>query len=196
MPQHKEYALAAASCSFFWFLWNVFTPSNPDHDLNLITLGALALVFGTCYFMPQDSSQAIQIISLGTTSILPLTLNEPFFGMVIGVFTLILLYAYNGYKTRPIWKLFISFAGTYVLTVIAISHFSTPSPESMARAFIWNTLTWAFLLFIWRVHSKILEHVMSGRLAELSSRLEKQNQKQLSYIRELIERCENAERQR
>lgn len=196
MPQHKEYAAVASGFLLLLFFWNVFTPANPQHDINIIVMGSLSLVFAICYFLPQEGSQAIQIIVLGSLAILPMTFNEPFFGMVIGVFTMILLYAYNGYRSRPIWKMFVSFGATYWLSVITISYFGPPTIESMARALVWNILTWLFLLFIWRVHSKILEHVINSRLSELNEKLEKQNKRQLNYIAELIERCKNAERQR
>lgn len=133
-------------------MMNVFTPSNPDHAMNVIEQSCLVLVFALSYFLPQQASGVLQIITLAATAFIPMHLNDsPFFGAVIAVFALILIYAYGGYKTRVWWKLPATFFTLFALCAIARSNFTPPSPEMWIGAFAWTMFICVFCFVLWLV---------------------------------------------
>lgn len=154
--------------------------------MNVIEQSCLVLVFSLSYFLPQQASGVLQIITLAATAFIPMHLNDsPFFGAVIAVFALILIYAYGGYKTRVWWKLPTTFFTLFALCAIARSNFTPPSLEMWIGAFAWTMFIGVFCFVLWLVALD-----MERRFhAEFAASLIEQNRKLLELNKQLAGGC-------
>lgn len=169
---HKRIGLIFIFFSAFSLVANVFTPTNPDHVMNVMEQSCLVLIFSLSYFLPQQSSGVLQIIALVTTAFIPMHLNDsPFFGAVIAVFALILIYAYGGYKTRVWWKLPATFFTLFILCAIARSNFSSPSAEMYISAFAWTMFISVFCFVLWLVVDDINKKYYSTMKSRIDQNL-------------------------
>ena len=147
---HKRIGLIFALFSAFSLVFNIFTPDNPEHLMNVIEQSCLVLVFTLSYFAPNPFAGVLQILALAATAFIPMHINDsPFFGAVISVFALVLIYAYGGYQSQAWWKLPTTFITLFVLCAIASSNFGPPSVLMYARAFGWTLFISVFCFVLW-----------------------------------------------
>ncbi len=188
---HKRVGLIFTLFSAFSLVINVFTPNNPDHNMNVIEQSILPMVFALSYFLPAQSSGVLQIIVLIATAFIPMHLNDsPFFGAVIAVIALLLIYAYDGYKTRALWKLPASFFTLFALCAIARSNFTPPSPEMWVGAFGWSMFISVFCLIVWMIadHRERTRALERGILED-NKRLIAENRRLVQEMKQLVKRC-------
>lgn len=184
MMLQKRIALTFSLFSAFAFLANVATPSNPDHLLNLVETGSMTASFALSYFLPVAASGGLQVLSLAVGAFIPMGITDsPFFGAILAVFALVLVYAYGGYRTRPFWKLPASFVSLLILCAISTSRFTPPTQETLIRAIGWTLCICVFLFVLWQV----MEAVKLRSNAELI----KQNRDLLDINLQLEAGCED-----
>ncbi len=182
MELHKSISVVFASFAGLMLVWNVFMPNNPHHDLNIIEMSCLLVVFTFTYFSHSQLAKATHILTLGVVAFIPMGIAEsPFFGAVIAVFALVLLYAYGGYRTHAFWKIPVTFVVLVVLCSLATSYFSPPGPIVIARAFIWTVFIFVFLGVLYL----ILEDIKRKFYSEFASELIEQNRQLLEINKEL-----------
>ncbi len=174
-------------------MMNVFTPNNPDHNMNVIEQSILPMIFSLSYFLPSQASGVLQIIVLIATAFIPMHLNDsPFFGAVISVIALLLIYAYDGYKTRVWWKLPTTFFTLFILCSIARSNFTPPSSEMWIGAFAWTMFISVFCLIAWIIsdHRERTRELERGILEE-NKRLISENKSLIREMRQLVKGCQD-----
>lgn len=190
---HKRIGLIFSLASAVSLAFNIFTPDNPDHILNVVEQSCLVLVFALSCYAGFPFGGVMQIIALSVAAFLPMQINDsPFFGAVISVFALVLIYAYGGYRTAVWWKLPITFSTLFILCAIASSKFTPPSIEMYARAFMWALFIVVFCLVLWLIVADI-EHRFH---ADFAARIIKQNRDLLELNKELSGGCKDGDSER
>lgn len=181
---HQRIGILSASFAAFSLMWNVFTPSNPDHVLNVIEHSALWVVFTASIFMPIKAAQALQILSLIVIAYIPMGISDsPFWGAVVATLTLVLAYAYGGFKTQAAWKLPAITVGMFTLCAIASSNFTPPSIEMYGRAAVWTLAIAFFVGILWLIVIEIRRQFFE----EFAAKLILQNRELLDINKKLIE---------
>lgn len=163
------------------FAWNVSTPSNPDHILNLVEMGVVTVVSAWTYFLPRKAAEALQVLMLAVVAFLPFggIQAEPFIGAFIIVAASALTWAYDGFRTRPWWKLVVIDAALLYFCAAATARFSAPGLEAFGRATMWVVAINAGGYLIWRVSRErirleTVDYIVQNRkLLDLNKELEK-----------------------
>lgn len=183
MKLHQEISLLFGGFSLVTLLWNVATPENPDHLLNVIEQSCLCLAFALSYFWHSHGAEALQVFALVVAAFIPMGISDsPFFGAVIATFALVLIYAYGGYRTMAFWKLPVTFVGLVGLCAIATSHFDPPSFDTYGRSIMWALFISLFCVVLWRVVKHIERRFYLIRETELL----KLNKELIELNRDLI----------
>lgn len=186
MQLHKRMALLFFSFTSFVLIANLFAPTNPDQLLNIIEMSVLSVGFFSSYFLSKAIAGTIQTASLGVSAFIPMA--DPlssFFGGVLAVFMLVLIYAYGGYRTYPIQKLIFTFFGMFALCVIASSNFHAPTPEIFVRAFAWTAFIGVFCFTLWLIVDDINKNFYDKKERELLE----QNRELLEINKMLLKGC-------
>lgn len=175
----------------FELVWNVLTPSNPQHVLNVAENACLLVLFCVTYFSPRKISEILHVVALSVVAFIPMGMDDsPFFGAVVAIFALILIYAYGGYQTRPWWKMATTNAALWWLCSVAMSHFSAPSIENYFRAATWVLFINVFCFVLWIV----VDHRERTRALERSildenRRLISENKRLIKEMKKLVAGC-------
>ena len=186
MNLHKRVALIFSLFSVISFVLNVFTPTNPDHLLNVIEHGCLLTIFILTYFLPDRPSGVLQIIALSVAAIIPMGLSDsPFFGAVVAVFVLVLIYAYGGYQSHKGWKMTATFLSLFFICAIASSNFMPPSLEMYVRSFGWALFISVFCFVLWLIVEDIKRQFFSSFATEIIT----QNRELLELNKQLAREC-------
>lgn len=185
---HKRVAVMFAIFSGLSLVFNVFTPDNPDHLLNVIEHSCLVIVFVASFFAHKQFAGVLQILALSAAAFIPMQINDsPFFGAVISVFVLVLIYAYGGYRSSPWWKLPTTFLTLLFLCAIASSKFTPPSFEMWARAFGWTSFISLFCFVLWL----IVDDIERRFHADFAQDLIRQNRELLEINKQLVGGCKD-----
>lgn len=188
---HQKLACIFGAFAGIALVGNVFTPSNPHHSLNVTEHACLLVLFVLTYFSPKRAAEAMQVLVLIVVAFIPMGLDDsPFFGAVVAVFALILIYAYGGYQTRVWWKFLTTNAFLYWVCAVAMSHFTPPTIEAYGRAAMWVLFINVFCLVLWvivdhRERTRALERA----ILDENRRLIAENKRLIREMKQLVSRC-------
>ena len=136
MKLYQRFGITFSLFSFVTLVWNIATPSNPDHLGNLILCGSLTVILYISLLIPEKQSKIVQTASFILAAFTPIHFTgEMFFGAVCIVIGLALMYAYGGYRTHAAWKMPATFAVVFLLLSLSTSAISA---ESIMRSFVWT----------------------------------------------------------
>lgn len=190
MRLHELLAYICAGFSGIVFAFNVFTPANPDHLLNVAETLALTFLYTGTLFMPVRWTKSIHVILFGAAAGIAVFTDTGFFpSAVMTVATFILIYAYGGFRTMAAWKLPLAAILCYCVCLVGVLHYDPPSIASYSRAAIWTLFISMFVMFLWLV----LREIRRQFFAEFAHELVEQNHDLLEEIRNLKKGCNDAD---
>lgn len=138
------------------FTFNVFTPDNPDHWLNLAETLAMSFLFIMALSFPEMVAKTLHVLLFGAAAGIAVFTDTGFFSSaVMTVSTFILIYAYGGFRTMAGWKLPVAAVVCYGVCVAGVLHYNPPSVESYSRAAVWTLFIAMFVTFLWLVVREI-----------------------------------------
>jgi len=169
---------------------DLFVFHNPDQGINVFLTGLFSGLFLLSTVIDEKVGQVAQSCLLAIASFFPLLSQDSFFfGGAIAAMTLILIYAYGGYRQFGFWKFPLTVALLFGLCLAASSMSTTiPFMESVLRAGAWTFFIVVFCLILYFVMTD-LEHRFHS---EFASDLITQNRKLLELNKELSGGCEDA----
>lgn len=180
---HQKLAVIFGAFAGIELVWNVFTPNNPHHDLNVTEHACLLVLFTLTYFTPKRPAEALQVLALIVVAFIPMGMEDSaFFGAVVAVIALILIYAYGGYQSRPWWKYLTTNVALFWICSVSMSHFATPSWEVYGRTATWVLFVNVFCIILWI----IVQH--RERMGAFARELIEQNRKLLVEIKLLVDK--------
>jgi hypothetical protein len=189
MRLHELLAYICAGFSAVVFAFNVFTPGNPDHLLNLAETLVLTFLYTSTLFMPVKWAKFTHVVLFGSAAGIAVFTDTGFFpSAVMTVSTFILIYAYGGFRTMAAWKLPLSVVLCYGVCLVGVFHYDPPSVSSYSRAAIWTMFISMFVMFLWLVLREIRRQFFS----EFAHELIQQNHDLLEELRNLQKRCDDA----
>lgn len=132
------------------FVWNMTTPNNPDHILNLIVASILTWWMEACLFLPEKFAQVSHSLALGGSAFVYVSTGDGFFfSGTLTIILFVLIHAYGAFRTHALWKLPLSILAVYVLSSISSAHFTLPGIEAYGRAAMWTLMVIGFLTILW-----------------------------------------------
>lgn len=183
MDLRQRMALTFALFSATALVFNTLTPANPYYSINIIEESCLTMVFMFTWFLPLRVAQAVQVVALLFIAFFPLGfLDSPFFGAVICVFSMVLIYAYGGYKTFAIPKLFGTFFGLLSMCLFSLVSIEGFSFSICVRAFMWTLFISVFLFVLWL----IIDDINKRFYSEKEEKLIRLNRELLEINKKLI----------
>lgn len=189
MDLRQRMALTFSLFSATALVFNTLTPQNPAFTLNVIEEAVLTAVFMFTWFLPVKTAQVIQIIALLFIAFFPLGfIDSPFFGAVICVFALVLVYAYGGYRAFPIPKIIGTFFGLLAMCLFTLSSVEGVSFAVGVRAFMWTLFISVFLFVLWLIVDDINRHFYTEKQKDLIDI----NRELIEINKKLLEECEDA----
>lgn len=187
MEFHKTIGLVLLGVDLFAFMFNVFTPSNPNHALNMTEQAIIAVVLILAHYAPTRLGQALQTVIVGGVAFVPVTVPDSSqWGVIIGLIALILIFAYDGYRTRRIWKFFATNAALFGLCVAGASLYEPLTVLTVSRSLGQVILIDALCWLIWAV----VEH--REKTGAFAKDLIEQNRKVLEELKKVAGELELA----
>jgi hypothetical protein len=187
MEFHKNIGLVLLGVDLFAFMFNVFTPSNPDHILNMTEQAIIAAVLILAHFAPTKLGQALQIVIVGSVAFIPVSVSDSWqWGVIVGLIALILIFAYDGYRTRRIWKFFATNAALFGLCIAGASLYEPVTTLVVARSLGQVILIDAICWLIWSV----VEH--REKTGAFAKGLIEQNRNILEELKRVVAELEKA----
>jgi len=188
MTLHQVIGRICAVFSVVVFTYNVFTPHNPDHWLNLAETLVLSILFITAlYFSPKVAKTLHVLLFMAMSTIAVFTDTGFAFSAFMAVSTFILIYAYGGFKTMAAWKLPIAAVVCYSVCTVGVLHYSELTVAAFSQAAIWALFIALFITFLWLVEREIRRRFY----ADFASELIQQNHDLLQEIRQLHKGCKD-----
>lgn len=188
LEQRMAWIFTAFSC--FVLFYNLSTPDNPDHVMNLIEQTISLGAFGSTIFLSAKIAQVIHILVLvGITFVTVFTDTGFFPSAFIMVLIFVLTYAYGGFRTFAAWKLPMGAILAFVLCLAGSSHFQAPAPEVWSRAAMWTIFVAVFLWLLWHV----LQEIRRQFFADFANELIQQNHDLLLQLRDRERGCNDAD---
>lgn len=172
------------------FAFNVFTPSNPDHWLNLAETLTLTFLFTMLLFAPEIVAKTAHVLLFGAIAGIAVFTDTGFFpSAVMTVSTFVLLYAYGGFRTMAAWKLPLAAVICYFVCLVGVLHYGPPSVETYSRAAVWTLFIAIFVTFLWLVVREIRRQFYQ----DFAHELVQQNHDLLEEVRDLKKGCQDAD---
>lgn len=191
MRLHQILGRICAVFSVLVFTFNVFTPDNPDHWLNLAETLAMSFLFIMALSFPEMVAKTLHVLLFGAAAAIAVFTDTGFFSSaVMTVSTFILIYAYGGFRTMAAWKLPVAAVVCYGVCVAGVLHYNPPSVESYSRAAVWTLFIAMFVTFLWLVVREIRRKFFD----EFASELVQQNHDLLLELRELHKGCKDGDK--
>lgn len=179
--------ICLASCVL---VWNLITPGNPDHVLNLIVATVLTAWMVACLFVPEIIAKFSHAWALGSSAFVYVSTGDGFFfSGTLTIILFVLIHAYGAFRTHALWKLPLSVLAIYVLSSISSAHFTAPGVEAYGRAAMWTLMVIGFLFVLWSA----LQEFRRQFHEEYAASLIAQNRKLLEQNRELLGGCRDAD---
>lgn len=171
-------------------VWNLITPGNPDHVLNLIVATILTAWMVVCLFVPERVSQVSHSLTLGGSAFVYVGVDGGFFSSgTLTIILFVLIHAYGAFRTHALWKLPLSVLAIYVLSSISSAHFTVPGVEAYGRAAMWTLMVIGFLFVLWSALQEFRRQFHEDFAADLI----KQNRQLLELNKQLSGGCKDAE---
>ncbi len=190
MRLHQILGRICALFSVVVFTFNVFTPDNPDHWLNLAETLVLAVLFTCALMFPEPIAKTLHVLLFGTIAGIAVFTDTGFFASaVMTVSTFVLIYAYGGFVTMTVWKLPLSSVICYGVCLVGVMHYDPPSIQAYSRAAVWTLFIAMFITFLWLVVWEIRRKFYEGFASELIQ----QNHDLLKEVRDLAKRCNDGQ---
>ena len=190
MRLHQILGRICALFSVVVFTFNVFTPGNPDHWLNLAETLAMSFLFIMALFFPELLAKTLHVLLFGAAAGIAVFTDTGFFSSaVMTVSTFVLIYAYGGFHTMAAWKLPVAVVVCYGVCVMGVLHYDPPSVESYSRAAVWTLFIAMFIAFLWLVVREIRRQFFQ----DFAHELVQQNHDLLKEVRDLKKGCKDAD---
>lgn len=191
MKLDRQVSLALSAFSFVLIVWNLATPFNPDHNLNLYENALWSVLFMLSFWAKSDRvCHWLQLIPIALSAFIAASTDGGlFFSGIITVFWFVLLYTYGGFKTNAIWKLPLSVGAIFSLCAIASAKFTLPGLEALGRAAMWTLLVIGHLFFLWRVVRELERQFHEGFAASLI----KNNRQLLEELKQQSKGCKDGD---
>lgn len=178
--------ICLASCVL---VWNLITPGNPDHALNLIVATILTVWMVACLFLPERISQVSHSLTLGGSAFVYVGIDGGFFSSgTLTIILFVLIHAYGAFRTHALWKLPLSVLAVYILSSVSSAHFTVPGIEAYGRAAMWTLMVIGFLFVLWCA----LQEFRRQFHEEYASAIIQQNRQLLELNKQLAGGCDDA----
>ncbi len=179
--------ICLASCVL---VWNLITPGNPDHVLNLIVATILTAWMVACLFLSERVAQVSHSLTLGGSAFVYVGVDGGFFSSgTLTIILFVLIHAYGAFRTHALWKLPLSVLAIYALSSISSAHFTVPGVESYGRAAMWTLMVIGFLFVLYLALQEFRRQFHEEYAADLIT----QNRQLLELNKRLAGGCDDAE---
>lgn len=101
---HRQIGLVFAWFCALMFFWNLATPSNPDHVLNLFMHCGLTLAFLGSTFAPEKAGFIAQVAALGVGAIVTGTTGSYYAAGAVGAVAILMYYSTTGLVSMSPWQ--------------------------------------------------------------------------------------------
>lgn len=191
MELHRRIGTVFTIFCAFALASNLLTVGNPDRMGNLVQLSVLFIVFAMTIFMPKRYGGNVQLSCLLIVSAMaPGTPGGPFLSAFIMIFSMVLFYAYNGFKTLRGIKVGLSMGIVYVLMAINLSRVVPDFNEMLIESLTWSTFIYVFCYALWVIAEDIDTKFHTVRERELLE----ENRELIKLNHDILDatRCEDA----
>jgi hypothetical protein len=191
-PLHQNLAVIFGGFCSFVFLYNWWTPGNPDHLLNLVEMSVLAGVFFASFYAPRKLAEVLHVTALGIGGLIPMGLADQVnLGPVVVIFSIALAHAYGGFRQHAMWKLPATLLVTYMSMAFALGKLMPPTLESYTRAAVYTLFVVVFFVFAWIFERYIIQGYEERERELLAEKAEILADKAelIEQNRELLARC-------
>lgn len=155
-------------------VWNLLTPENEDHRLNVILHGTLGVLFLVSVFTPFTVGAGLQVgaVFIGAFAVALAGDMQP--AGALGALGVLLIYTYSKFQRLPLWVLIVvplvQFANGFLA---AYQCWYTPL-LAFGHALCWATVPFVAVWVVWEM------------LNQYSEELVKQNRELLEINKELL----------
>ena len=187
----RRVTIIIATLAAAMLLWNLVTPGNPDHILNVVEACViLAGMLACLWAIPPRFVQAVHSITLALAAVIAASTDGGlFFSGAMTVLLFVLIHAYGAFREHALWKLPAAVASIFLLCSVSSAHFTVPGPESLGLAAMWTLFVVGFLFVLWLA----LQEFRRQFLDEFALDLVAQNRKLLDENKSLLERCQDGD---
>src|SRR4030042_387667 len=155
----KRVGLVFGAFSLILLVWNIITPLNEDHIVNIVEHSFLVLMFSFSILIKNPFNKYLQVSSLFVGSWIAGALGELQASAAVGTVAVILTYGYNAFQ--PLSKVVI--IGAFVVQLLGVSFAALRAEYPLAVAFghglVWTLLPLVGVWLYWelmQLFSKVL----------------------------------------
>ena len=173
MKLHQKIGAGFALFCALMFGWAIITPSNPDHILCLLIHGILTPMFLLSITKNIRLGGTIQVLALLIGSILTAIAGDFQPASAVGAMAVLLVYAYNGFRSINIYVIIPVSLGQFALTFFAAVINGFPMILSLGHAVVWTSFSLVAVWAIWIVFQQFAKDIVSQNrdLLDLSKKL-------------------------
>jgi len=164
----KRVGLVFGVFSLILLVWNIITPLNEDHTVNIIEHIFLMLMFSFSTVVKNPFNKYLQVSSLFVGSWIAGVLGELQASATVGTVAVILTYGYSAFQ--PLSKIVV--IGAFVVQLLGVSFAALRAEYPLAVAFghglVWSLLP---LLGVW-LYWKLMQQFSKDLIAQNRELLE------------------------